>query len=73
MKYRATAILRLPANTVLDLSAEQASARAHVLDKRGSKYITRDAVTFKAGEIVGLDKPEKSLLAVLEPVREKQT
>lgn len=66
MKYRTTAIISFPPGTALELSREQAAARAHALDKRGNKYVARESVQFKAGEVIGLVSPAKSMLASLQ-------
>lgn len=69
MKYRTTAIISLPPGSVLELSREQAAARAHLLDKRGNKYVARAGISFKAGELLGIANPSKSLLASLQEVK----
>lgn len=69
MKYRTTAIVILPPGSVLELGREQVAARAHLLEKRGGKYVARDPVQFKAGELLGLASPSKSLLASLQEVK----
>lgn len=68
MKFRTTALVRLDPGTALELTKEQASARAHLLDKRGSKFVALAPLEFKAGEVIGLVNPPKSLLASLQKI-----
>lgn len=62
-------VARFPPFTILKLSQEQASARAHNLKKVGADlYETQTRVEFKAGEKIGCDPAilSKALLAQLD-------
>lgn len=63
-KYTTTAIVTLPAGTVMELTAEQAAARRHALQQQRGPNLYRATapVQFKRGEVIGLEvEPPKSL------------
>lgn len=62
-KYTTTAIVTLPAGTVMELNAEQAASRRHAVAAIGKGvYRATAAVQFKRGEVIGLDvEPPKAL------------
>lgn len=63
-KYTTTAIVTLPAGTVMELNVEQAAARRHALQsQRGPNlYRATAPVQFKRGEVIGLEvEPPKAL------------
>ena len=62
-KYVTTAIVTLPAGTVMELNAEQAAARRHALVTHSKGvYRATAAVQFKRGEMIGLEvEPPKAM------------
>lgn len=68
-KFRTLRPVTFPAGTVLALDDHQAATRKHVLyDMEPGVYVAREAVTFKANEIVGLMTPPTKGGSGLEPV-----
>ena len=72
MKYTATAIVNLPAGTVLGLSESQAASRMHALQPKGRKgvYLAMQPVQFKVGETFDYDgELPKSLAQSVEEAK----
>jgi hypothetical protein len=69
--YKVIKPLSLGVGTLVGLSQAQAEPRKHALEPTGTRgvYQAKGPLSFKAGEVVGLDDPNlKRLSAVLEPV-----
>ena len=56
---------------LIRLSDIQAKQRQHALDKTGRKdiYTVRDTLTFKVGEVIGLDSVSKVHAPYLEEIK----
>jgi hypothetical protein len=71
-RYTALGLARFGPGAVLQLSAAQAAARAHVLDTldaQAGHYRARAAVEFKRGESIGLaEQPARNMSETLVPV-----
>jgi|GEM_PF-2877518 len=68
--YKTLETVRLPGGTVLALTSNQIRRRQHLLDvaKYGETCCAKQAVEFKAGEVIGLEQVPLALETALEPV-----
>lgn len=82
-KFRVVAPMgvTIPEGTILDLTPDQAGARAHNLHATDTGFLVKGPVMFKRGEVIGIPKGELSKLflgnveevaedgSLIEPVR----
>lgn len=71
-KYETTGVINLFGG-VVGLSKAQAASRSHALKKlKSGRFEVVAPVQFKAGEIIGLEKPDKATLLLLESCDPKE-
>ena len=75
-KYKALQVIRIGAGETVVLSTVQAKDRKHfleVVDQGKGIFKALAVLEFKAGEVVGLEKPGKALWEALQPEGQKKT
>ena len=75
-KYKALQVIRIGAGETVVLSPIQAKDRKHfleVVDQGKGIFKALAVLEFKAGEVVGLEKPGKALWEALQPEGQDKT
>jgi hypothetical protein len=71
--YRTTGVLNVPAGFKLALNDLQINGRErNLILKLKGKCEVKSPIQFKAGETVGIEKPDKVMLKVLEEVKDEK-
>jgi len=72
--YRTTGVLNIPVGSILSLNDIQIMGRdRNLIVKPKGKCEVIGPIQFKRGELIGIEKPDKIMLKVLEMIVEKKS